>query len=47
MFGIDNDWYLVLAIAAAGLFIVTLGGVHIWSNLPDPKSAKAKHGGGS
>ncbi len=42
MFGIDNDWYLVLAIAAAGLFIVTLGGVHILTNLPDTKASKAK-----
>ena len=34
MFGTDHDWYLILAIAATTVFIVVLGGIHIWVNLP-------------
>lgn len=34
MFGIENGWYLALALSAAGAFIVVLGGVHIWTNVP-------------
>ena len=34
MFGIENGWYLAMAIGAMCSFIVVLGGVHIWVNLP-------------
>lgn len=34
MFGIENGWYLALAMGAAATFMVVLGGVHIWTNLP-------------
>ncbi len=37
MFGIENGWYLALAIGAMCAFIVVLGGVHIWTNLPGGK----------
>ncbi len=37
MFGIENGWYLGLALFAAGAFIATLGGVHIWTCLPGGK----------
>ena len=34
MIGIENGWFLALAIGAAASFMVALGGVHIWTNLP-------------
>ena len=37
MFGIENGWYLALAIGAVASFIVVLGTVHIWVNLPSGK----------
>lgn len=37
MFGTESDWYLMMVLAGLAAFVVTLGGVHIWTNLGSKK----------
>ncbi len=34
MFDMENGWYLALALGACASFILVLGSVQIWTNLP-------------